>query len=66
MFLEFANRRFACPSKTLNQVGLVESSKSAMNVFAGEFRALMTILRETYEDEVLVVPVVMRKNDTYW
>jgi hypothetical protein len=42
-----ASRRLNCPSRLLRQVGEFESSKSAMNTLAPEFRALMIILRST-------------------
>ncbi len=42
-----ASRRLICPRIVLCQVGVLESSKSDMNIFAPEFRALMTILRST-------------------
>src|ERR1039458_352390 len=42
-----ASTRLICPSSRLSQVGVVESSKSAMNTLAPEFSALMIILRST-------------------
>src|SRR5438270_6892764 len=42
-----ASRRFSCPSSMFCQVGELESSKSAMNTLAPEFKALMIILRST-------------------
>ena len=42
-----ASRRLIWPSRMLSQVGVEESSKSAMNTLAPEFSALMTILRST-------------------
>ena len=43
MLLLTASRRLTCPSITLAQVGVSESSQSAMNTFAPEFNALMII-----------------------
>ena len=40
-----ASRMLICPSRTLFQVGVEESSQSAMNTRAPEFRALIIILR---------------------
>jgi hypothetical protein len=40
-----ASVRFTWPPIMFDQVGEFESSKSAMNPFAPEFRALITILR---------------------
>ena len=40
-----ASRRLICPCTTLSQVGVIESSQSAMNTFAPELSALMIILR---------------------
>jgi hypothetical protein len=40
-----ASRMLIWPWIWLDQVGVDESSKSAMNMFAPEFRALMTIFR---------------------
>ena len=40
-----ASRRLIWPCTTLSQVGVSESSQSAMNTFAPEFSALMIILR---------------------
>src|SRR5450631_2459854 len=40
-------RRLICPRTMFSHVGVLESSKSAMNVDAPEFSALMTILRST-------------------
>ena len=42
-----ASRRLSWPSSRLSQVGVVESSKSAMKTLAPELRALMIILRST-------------------
>ena len=42
-----ASRRLMWPSMRLLQVGVFESSKSAMNTLAPEFNALMIILRST-------------------
>jgi hypothetical protein len=42
-----ASRRLIWPSSIAAQVGLDESSKSAMNTFALELSALMIILRST-------------------
>ncbi len=42
-----ASRRLICPAMQFSQVGVFESSKSAMNAFAPEFRALMIIFRST-------------------
>ena len=39
--------RLICPCTTLDQVGVLESSKSAMYTLAPELSALMTILRST-------------------
>jgi hypothetical protein len=41
-----ASVRFACPEIMFGPVGEFASSKSAMNPFAPEFSALMTILRD--------------------
>src|SRR5258708_1658594 len=40
-------RRLICPRTMFSHVGVLESSKSAMNVEAPELSALMTILRST-------------------
>ena len=40
-----ASRRLICPRTTLSQVGVSESSQSAMNTRAPELSALMIILR---------------------
>jgi hypothetical protein len=42
-----ASMRLICPVIWFDQVGELASSKSAMNTFAPEFRALMIILRST-------------------
>ena len=42
-----ASRRLSWPSSRFSQVGVVESSKSAMKTFAPELSALMIILRST-------------------
>jgi hypothetical protein len=42
-----ASRRLSWPSSMLAQVGVLASSKSAMNTLAPEFSALMIILRST-------------------
>ena len=40
-----ASRMFICPSRTFSQVGVEESSQSAINTLAPELRALIIILR---------------------
>ena len=47
MVRRIASRKLICPSIKLLQVGVFESSKSAMKTFAPEFNALMIILRST-------------------
>ena len=42
-----ASRRLICPWIVFSQVGVFESSKSDMNTFAPELRALMIIFRST-------------------
>ena len=42
-----ASTRLSWPSSRFSQVGVVESSKSAMKTLAPELRALMIILRST-------------------
>ena len=42
-----ASKRFFCPLATFSHVGLSESSKSAINTFTSEFKALIIIFRST-------------------
>ena len=54
-----ASRRLSWPSISASQVGLVESSKSAMNTRAPELSALMIILRSTG-------PVISTRRSCSW
>ena len=47
MVLSIASRKLICPPKVLAMFGALLSSKSAINVFAPEFKALITIFLST-------------------